>query len=208
MNKTHRITLIGWTLAMAVCLGFARPSSAQPAKDPANAALAYAKLKTLAGKWEATTDKGKVTTTYQLVSGGTALLERMEMGAGHEMITVYYIDGNRLLLTHYCEAGNQPRMRAPSIRRPIRLTFSFSTPQTYQTRTLGICTTSQSRSRGRTKWMKIGRFTRAANPASPCRSYIIAWIKNSVEALSGAAPFWEVELIARAAWRWIGGCDE
>jgi hypothetical protein len=114
MNKTHRITLIGWTLAMAVCLGFARPSSAQPAKDPANAALAYAKLKTLAGKWEATTDKGKVTTTYQLVSGGTALLERMEMGAGHEMITVYYIDGNRLLLTHYCEAGNQPRMRAGS----------------------------------------------------------------------------------------------
>lgn len=40
--------------------------------------------------------------------------QRMEMGTGHEMITVYYIDGNRLLLTHYCEAGDQPRRQANS----------------------------------------------------------------------------------------------
>jgi hypothetical protein len=114
MNKTRRICLMTLTLTMAMGLGFARTSFAQTAKDPANAALAFAKLKTLEGKWEATTDKGKVTTTYQLVSGGTALLERMAIGTSHEMITVYYIDGNRLLLRHYCDAGNQPRMQADS----------------------------------------------------------------------------------------------
>jgi hypothetical protein len=28
------------------------------------------------------------------------------------MITVYHLDGDRLMLTHYCMAGNQPRMQA------------------------------------------------------------------------------------------------
>jgi len=28
------------------------------------------------------------------------------------MLTVYHFDGNRLMLTHYCSAGNQPRMQA------------------------------------------------------------------------------------------------
>jgi len=29
-------------------------------------------------------------------------------------LTVYHLDGDRLLLTHYCMAGNQPRMQARS----------------------------------------------------------------------------------------------
>jgi len=30
------------------------------------------------------------------------------------MISVYHLDGDRLILTHYCEVGNQPRMQATS----------------------------------------------------------------------------------------------
>lgn len=30
------------------------------------------------------------------------------------METVYHLDGSRLLLTHYCMAGNQPRLEAKS----------------------------------------------------------------------------------------------
>ena len=81
------------------------------AGDPtADTAAAFARLKTLVGEWK--TDDGKESLTYELVAGGTALLER-ETGAGRPaMLTLYHRDGNRLVLTHYCMAGNQPRMLA------------------------------------------------------------------------------------------------
>jgi len=102
------------TLAIAICMGFAGTAWAQASKDSAGVVQAFDKLKTLAGRWEATSEKGKATTTFQLVSGGTAPLERTDMPGEKEMISVYHLDGNRLILTHYCEVGNQPRMQATS----------------------------------------------------------------------------------------------
>jgi len=75
---------------------------------------AYARLKTLVGEWEADTQMGKVRVSYQLIAGGTSLVERESGDKMPEMLTVYYLDGDRLLLTHYCMAGNQPRMQARS----------------------------------------------------------------------------------------------
>jgi hypothetical protein len=112
MKQITRISLMALALAITLYLASSGMVSAQAAKDTANATQAFDKLKTLAGHWEATTDKGKVTTSFELVSGGTALVEHMSMAGEKEMLTVYFIDGDRLLLTHYCEAGNQPRMQA------------------------------------------------------------------------------------------------
>ena len=42
------------------------------------------------------------------------------------MISVYHLDGNRLLLTHYCMAGNQPRMQAGAFDpKTNRIDFQF-----------------------------------------------------------------------------------
>jgi hypothetical protein len=112
MKRISHISLMALVLAIAACLGSTGSAFAQATKDPANASQAFDKLKTLARHWEATTEKGKVTTSFELVSGGTALVEHMSMASEKEMLTVYFVDGNRLLLTHYCEAGNQPRMQA------------------------------------------------------------------------------------------------
>jgi hypothetical protein len=83
-----------------------------PAASGADAAAAFARLKTLAGEWEANTDMGKTHLTYEVIANGNAVVERESGEKEPEMITVYYLDGNRLLLTHYCAAGNQPRMEA------------------------------------------------------------------------------------------------
>src|SRR5262249_51318293 len=61
------------------------------------------------------TSAGKVALEYELVSGGTVLVEHEYMPqyeGEHQMITVYHLDSGKLVLTHYCHAGNQPHMQA------------------------------------------------------------------------------------------------
>src|SRR5580765_468692 len=80
----------------------------------------FDKLKTLAGSWE-----GHVTTvpphaeiegklmqvTLRVTSMGNALMHEMTgPGRPDDPITMLYLDGDRLMLTHYCDAGNRPRM--------------------------------------------------------------------------------------------------
>ncbi len=79
-----------------------------------DAAAAFARLKGLVGEWEANADVGKARLVYELTGGGSAVVERESAENMPVMMTVYHLDGNRLLLTHYCMAGNQPRMEARS----------------------------------------------------------------------------------------------
>jgi hypothetical protein len=84
--------------------------------EPQPAAAAFDKLKALAGDWidvdGAFGMKGQVAVTYRLTGGGTSVVETLFAGTPHEMTTVYHKDGRHVVLTHYCSAGNQPRMRA------------------------------------------------------------------------------------------------
>lgn len=102
------LTLMLTTLFLAAAIFAANP----PSTPSSDAATAFAKIKSLAGEWEGTTDKGKVRLTYEVISGGNAVAEHESGAQMPEMLTVYHLDGNRLLLTHYCAAGNQPRMEA------------------------------------------------------------------------------------------------
>jgi hypothetical protein len=34
----------------------------------------------------------------------------------YEMVTVYHLDGKKLVLTHYCSGGTQPRVRSKGLK--------------------------------------------------------------------------------------------
>jgi hypothetical protein len=97
------------SLILTVSLGFL-PSAF------ADANAAFARLKSLAGTW---TTSGS-TITYTVVSAGSAVMETAD-----DMITMYYLDGATILATHYCDLGNQPRMRATNFDNPDVLEFDY-----------------------------------------------------------------------------------
>lgn len=74
------------------------------------------RMRALAGEWEGTASSSNAAArvTYKVVSGGSAVMEIIEPQGEENMVTIYHEDNGRLLMTHYCAAGNQPRMTAPA----------------------------------------------------------------------------------------------
>lgn len=82
------------------------------------AGAGFQRLKALAGEWETVGPDGVlVRVVYEVVSGGTAVLERV-LGAEHGesgMMSIFYLSGDRLAMSHFCTAGNQPRFESPGL---------------------------------------------------------------------------------------------
>jgi hypothetical protein len=102
---------IRFTLLTALVLAPLAIAGADRKTSPVDVTAAFGRLKTLVGEWQADTKMGKARLSYELIAGGTTLVEKETIGE-MAMLTVYHLDGDRLLLTHYCMAGNQPRMQA------------------------------------------------------------------------------------------------
>ena len=119
-NRMRRMAAL--VLAAAAALG-----TSPPVGNPG-----WEKLKTLVGEWKGTysgadaAGMGEVRLSYKLVSNGTSLMETMESGHDTSMITMYYPEGNRILATHYCSIGNQPRLASAGLTGNGKiLRFSF-----------------------------------------------------------------------------------
>jgi hypothetical protein len=111
---------------------------ARPTGDEARAA--FERIKRLAGTWQGRSTRGwRETLRYQVIAGGSAVLETsFEAHPGEEMATVYHMDGDRLVLTHYCVAKNQPRLEATSITDGGRtVVFTFQDGGNIPTRDMG-----------------------------------------------------------------------
>ena len=131
MNRAYRTSLLIAALLTAPAALIAAPGAAE--HPTGHAALpAFELFKALEGEWEGTRPNGGlVQVRYEVVADGTAVVEYFDMKgeAGHDtMVTVYHVDGEDLVLTHYCVAGNQPRMiaRSPSGKK-VRFEFLDAT---------------------------------------------------------------------------------
>jgi len=127
MKRTSSIRMAAAALiAVLACAAPAAFAGETPAAltGASPAAAAFEKLKTLAGNWETKSPEGDmVTVSYRVVSGGSTVMEEMSHGS---MISMYHLDGDRLMMTHYCEAKNQPRMHTAPIKSDSNsLKFSF-----------------------------------------------------------------------------------
>ena len=99
-------------------------------KEGVEAKAAFARLKTLAGTWKVkfggNPDAGKAkdhqekhdaspaTVTFRLTGAGSTVVETQFPGQGHEMITMYHLDGQDLRMTHYCARGESAAIEARS----------------------------------------------------------------------------------------------
>src|SRR5579859_1192513 len=98
-------------------------------------------LKTVAGTWQGTVtvdppqaDMGttQMQVSLRVTSRGNALVHEMkEAGSTDDPakydhpVTMFYLDSDRLLLTHYCDAGNRPRMVARTTPDGKTVEFDF-----------------------------------------------------------------------------------
>lgn len=114
MTITHRIAAV-LVVALAATAALAQ----------SDAQKSFTQLKSLAGSWEGKSSDGKpLLVSFRETAGGSALMS--EIQGDHGMISMINMDGpNKLLMTHYCAAGNEPRMQASVSPDGKTITFTF-----------------------------------------------------------------------------------
>jgi hypothetical protein len=110
------------------------------ATAPSDAQKSFTLLKSLAGTWQgpASTEPkmsdaiGPVLVTMRVTSRGNALAHEMKDAKASDdpnkfdhPLTTFYLENDRLLLTHYCDAGNRPRMVARTSPDGKKVEFDF-----------------------------------------------------------------------------------
>ena len=113
-------------VAIAAILSCATLFAQEPVKKEASPE--FNRMKALIGSWKGMDPGGQpITVSYTLVSEGTAILETLGPPEHKEsMVTMYHPDQGRLMLTHYCSMGNQPRLQLdPGKSSDSTLVFTF-----------------------------------------------------------------------------------
>ena len=93
-----------------------------------DAQKAFEKMKTLAGSWQGTVMHISINFTIRAASSGTAILhegDTSKAGPPKHEITMFYVEGDRLLATHYCDAGNRSRWEGKMSPDGKTIEFSF-----------------------------------------------------------------------------------
>lgn len=118
--KSIRIAL-SLVILLAASATFAQTSPQTAAQK------SFDQLKSLTGSWEGKDSKGEnLRVNFRDTAAGSALMSEIIGDRHHDMISMFNLDGpNKLIITHYCSAGNQPRMAATSSPDGKTIAFDF-----------------------------------------------------------------------------------
>jgi hypothetical protein len=116
MKKSNRLALAFFVIVAATA-----------ALAQSNAQKSFDQLKSLAGTWEGKNSLGEpLQVSFKVTSGGSAVMSEIAGHGSDNMITMFHLDGpDKLVLTHYCGAGNQPRMQASASPDGKTIVFNF-----------------------------------------------------------------------------------
>ena len=113
-------------LCVGVALALSALGDASRVPDPLDGAQAFEAMRTLVGTWDAKTASGQTfQRSYRLVASDSVLVETFTTKSGRETLTVFHLDGPRLIATHYCAQRNQPRLQLAAGSTERRLIFDF-----------------------------------------------------------------------------------
>ncbi|HEX8178677.1 MAG TPA: hypothetical protein VF525_03955 [Pyrinomonadaceae bacterium] len=123
----RKLTILIILVATAT-VAFAQDNPPKSPSAQSDAKKAFEKLKTLTGSWQGTVMGMSLNVTIRLASSGTAILHEAtgdgKRPPNHE-ITMFYVDGDRLLATHFCDGGNRVRWEGKMSPDGKRIEFSF-----------------------------------------------------------------------------------
>jgi hypothetical protein len=112
-----RTVALAFSLA-AVALSGCQSTPARVRASEGRDAQMLGRIAALEGEWEMVNDDGTTEdgSVFEVSGAGSNVREIMFPGHGHEMTNMYHMDGDKLVVTHYCASGNQPRMVASEAR--------------------------------------------------------------------------------------------
>ncbi len=110
------------TRTVAILLVLLSACLAMSSEKPSPAAAAFEKMKTLAGNWEVVFEGKPQSMSMQVISAGSAVMQNDNK---ENMVTMFHLDGERLMMTHYCAAKNQPRLVGEVSPDGKVITFNF-----------------------------------------------------------------------------------
>ncbi len=89
--------------------------------------MQFEAIAALTGEWQVA-EHASLRIVFEPTAGGSVIIERWMRGERMHSLTIYHLDGERLIATHYCPQGNQPRLAATdSDNDGIRFTFMDAT---------------------------------------------------------------------------------
>ena len=90
---------------------------------------AFSSMRRLAGSWKIEHPKSArekdLRILFQVISADSVVVETFVRKKTQPTQTVYHRDGSRLIATHYCAQGNQPRLQLSRQTVPQRLEFEY-----------------------------------------------------------------------------------